>query len=451
VEGKLWLKVLIGMILGTITGIFLGPTANIINPEVALIIGEWLALPGTIFLRVIQMIVIPLIFASIIKGIASGESMKQLRKTGISVGVYFIFTTTVAILIGISLAFWIQPGKYIGVGAIQGPLEQSGLTTEIIEFSGITIQEVPSLIGTLLPSNLFGSLINGEMLQIVIFTIIFGIALVNLNVKQSKPILELLGSLQNVCMTIVKWAMFLAPFAVFGLMARLTIQFGFDTLIGIGAYAATVILGFLILLMFYSMIVFFSIKRNPFKFMAVIKDVQLLAFSTSSSVAVMPLSMKTAEEKLGVRPFISQFVVPIGATVNMDGTALYQGIATVFLAQVFGINLSLTALLLLIVTIVGASIGTPATPGVGIVILATVLTSLGIPLAGLALILGLDRILDMIRTALNVTGDLTACVVINKIVSGKKTTKQLLKEEALREKRRKTLKQDVIISKVASN
>jgi Na+/H+-dicarboxylate symporter len=254
------------------------------------------------------------------------------------------------------------------------------------------------------------------MLPIVIFTIIFGIALINIKPKQSEPLLEVLSSLQDVCITIVKWAMVLAPIAVFGLITKVTSQFGIDTLSGLGAYMLTVILGLLILVIVYLLIVYFIVKENPFRFLSNIRDVQLLAFSTSSSAVVMPISIKTAEEKLKVRPSIAQFIIPLGTTINMDGTALYQAVATIFLAQVYGVNIGLTALLFLIVTIVGASIGTPGTPGVGIVILAVILTSVGIPLLGIALIIGVDRILDMCRTAVNVTGDLTASLFINKVI-----------------------------------
>lgn len=450
VKGRLWLKVLLGLFFGVFTGFLLGPTVGVVEPQTSAIIGEWLALPGNIFLRIIQMIVIPLIFASIIRGIAASESMEQLKKTGLTVAGYFILTTTIAIFIGMLLAFSIQPGQYISSETIEKISAEKSVSVQE-DFSAPSLGEIPSVIGTLLPSNLFGSMINGEMLQIVIFSIIFGIALININPKQSTPLLALLGSLQQVCMTIVKWAMLLAPIAVFGLMAKLTIQFGIESLIGVGAYVGTVLIGLLLMLSLYLCIVFFSTGTTPIKFLKAVKDVQLLAFSTSSSAAVMPLSTKTAEEKLNVRSSISQFIIPLGATVNMDGTALYQMIATIFLAQVFGIELTLTALLFLVLTIVGASIGTPSTPGVGIAILAVILGSMGIPLIGIALILGVDRILDMSRTAVNVTGDLTASTLMNKIIKGKKTAEEQLMEEAQREEQRKLTGKDIIVKKPGIN
>ena len=442
VEGQLWMKVLIGMFLGISIGFLFGPTLHLVQPETSILIGEWLGLPGYIFIRIIQMIVIPLIFASIIRGIAANESMRQLKKTGVILGVYFVVTSVVAISIGLILAQLIQPGHYINKDTL---LMNYDVPDNAVQMPGFS--ELPKVIGNILPSNLFGSLLRGEMLQIVVFTIIFGIALVSISVTQSKPLLEVLGALQEVCMTIVRWTMILAPFAVFGLMAKLTTQFGLETLFGIGMYVVTVLLGLVILYFFYLLVVSLFAKVSAWQFARDIKDVQLLAFSTSSSAAVMPFSMKTADEKLKIRPSVSQLVVPLGATINMDGTALYQAVATLFLAQVFGVDLSFTALLLLIITIVGASIGVPGVPGVGAVILSLILASTGIPLTGLVLILGVDRILDMSRTALNVTGDLTACVFVNHFVANHKPYRQVIKEERQREKRRIRSGEDVIIVK----
>jgi Na+/H+-dicarboxylate symporter len=268
----------------------------------------------------------------------------------------------------------------------------------------------------LLPGNPLGSMVEGEMLQVVIFAAIVGVALVSMAPQQARPMLELLGSLQQVCMTVVRWAMWLAPLAVFGLMARLMTQLGIGAIAEMAKYVFTVLLGLALLLLLYLLIVAVVAKRSPLQFMIVTRELLLLAFSTSSSAAVMPLSIKTAEEKLDVMPSIAQFVIPLGATINMNGTALYQGVATVFLAQVYGIDIGLSGMLLVVALAVGASVGSPATPGVGIVILATVLATVGIPPEGIALIMGVDRILDMSRTAINVAGDLVASMVMNRWV-----------------------------------
>ena len=214
-------------------------------------------------------------------------------------------------------------------------------------------------------------------------------------------------------MTIVRFTMRLAPLAVFGLMAQLSSKIGISALLGMLVYVGTVMLGLAVMLVIYLVIVLLFLRRSPRHFLSAVHEVLLLAFSTSSSAAVMPLSIKTAEEKLGVNPSVAQLVIPLGATINMNGTALYQGVATIFLAQVFGIDLDVSGLALIVLVAVGASIGSPATPGVGMVILATLLTTAGIPPSGIALIMGVDRLLDMSRTAINVCGDLVASLLID--------------------------------------
>lgn len=208
--------------------------------------------------------------------------------------------------------------------------------------------------------------------------------------------------------------MLLVPFAVFGLIAALLSRTSVEIFYGLGYYMAVVILGLAILVAFYLVLVLAITKKNPFKFLKAIKEPQLLAFSTASSAAVMPLSMKTADEKLGVSSNISDFIIPVGATINMDGTAVFQCITTLFMAQAYGIELTVINLLLITFTVVAASIGTPAIPGGGVIILASVLQSAGIPIDGLIIIIGIDRILGMFRTAVNVTGDLTACLIFDK-------------------------------------
>lgn len=220
-------------------------------------------------------------------------------------------------------------------------------------------------------------------------------------------------------MMVVRWAMLLAPLAVFGLLAQLAAKLGLAALLGMAVYVGTVLLGLLILFAVYLIIIYAVARQNPLAFVASVRDVLLLAFSTSSSAAVMPLSIKTAESKLGVRPSISQFVIPLGATINMNGTALYQGVAALFLAQIYGIDIGLGGMALIVMTAVGASIGAPATPGVGIVILSMVLGAVGIPATGIALIMGVDRILDMSRTAINVSGDLVTAKLMDVWVGSK--------------------------------
>lgn len=404
VAGRLWLKVLIGMFAGLAVGALIGPSAGLVDPGFGALLGNWLALPGMLFLAAVQMIVIPLIFASIILGLASSENVEQLRRLGIVVVLFFVATTAVAVSIGLGIASLFGPGR-----RLSSQLADAARAGEVPAAPAAPgLEELPDLLIRLLPGNPLGSMVEGEMLQVVIFAVIVGVALVAMAPSQSRPLIDLLATVQRVCMTIVRWAMALAPIAVFGLMARLTSQIGLEALGGMALYVATVLFGLALMLCVYLLLLFVFARYRPIAFLRSTRELLLLAFSTSSSAAVMPLSIKTAEEKLGVRSSIAQFVIPLGATINMNGTALYQGAAAVFLAQVYGIDISTGGLALIVIMAVGASIGSPATPGVGIVILAMVLNTVGIPAEGVALLMGVDRILDMSRTSINVAGDLVA-------------------------------------------
>ena len=407
VEAKLWVKVVVSMGIGIVAGILLSPGTGLISENASVVTGDWLALPGKLFLKLVQMIMIPLIFASIITGIVSvgGE---QLKKMGLGVGGYFIATTAVSITFGVLLAQIIRPG------ALMQQQPPPGISDNGDMSSARAFQDIPGAISDLLPENPLASMVSGEMLAIVTFTIIVGVAMVQLDTALRKPLLNLLAAVQEICMTVVKWAMRLVPYAVFGLMAQLTARIGISSLQGIGLYVVTVLAGLFLLLILYMLIVTFAGRQNPFVFLKKIRDVQLLAFSTTSSAAVMPLSIKTAQEELNVEKSVSNFLIPVGATINMDGTAIYQCISTLFIAQVYGLEMSLPGIALMMCTIVAASIGTPAIPGGGVIILASVLQSAGIPTEGIVIIIGVERILGMFRTAINVTGDLTACVVFNR-------------------------------------
>ena len=417
VQGRLWLKVLVGMFLGLLTGTLLGPSVGLVEPATGTLIGNWLAFPGQLFLATIQMIVIPLVIASVVRGLAASEDLDQLRKMGLGVTGFFVVTTAIAASIGLWVGSLMNPGSLMTGLASTVPVGESTTAAATMP----SVDELPRTLIGLLPGNPLDAMVEGQMLQVVIFSIIVGVALVSMAPDKSRPLLDLLDSLQQVCMTVVRWAMRLAPYAVFGLMAQLTTTIGFQAMMGMASYVVTVLVGLLLLLGLYMLILKLLAGQPPVQFIKDSRDVLLLAFSTSSSAAVMPLSIRTAEDKLGVRPSVSQFVIPLGATINMNGTALYQAVATVFLAQVYGIDLSMGSMALVVAMAVGASIGSPATPGVGIVILAMVLQTVGIPPAGIALIMGVDRILDMCRTAINVTGDLVTCRLVENW-SGKRLT-----------------------------
>ncbi|MFT5540065.1 MAG: Na+/H+-dicarboxylate symporter [Alphaproteobacteria bacterium] len=422
VHGRLWLKVLIGMALGLAVGIAIGPTMGWVPPRTAATAANWLAFPGQLFLTLVQMIVIPLVFASIIRGLAATEGIDQLRRLGSRVVFYFIGTTTVAIIIGLVIASLIRPGQFIDPSLVSEVIGAGATkTTAAAAAPGMTLHSVPNKLLALLPSNPLATMVQAEMMGVVIFSIIVGIALVTMKPDQSRPMLDLLGSLQQVCMTIVAWAMRLAPYAVFGLMAQLTAKIGLEALFGMAMYVLTVMAGLGALFIFHIGIVVVVAKRRPLAYLIAVREVLLLAFSTSSSAAVMPMSLRTAEDKLKIRPSVAQFIIPVGATINMDGTAMYQGIAAMFLAQVFGIDIGIEGMALVVLTAVGASIGTPATPGVGIVILSMVLTTVNVPPAGIALIMGVDRLLDMCRTAINVNGDLVAASVMDRWIGSSRS------------------------------
>lgn len=414
IKTKLWLQITLAMVLGITVGLALSPTGfGLLAPPTAELVAGWFALPGQIFLALIQMVVLPLVVSSIVLGVASSGDPVYLRKIGGRIGLFFLLSTGTAVAIGIVLALAVAPGEYLDRALVQqavGVVTSSGAQ----EPPSLGLGGLPDRLVALIPSDPIRAALDRSMLQIVLFAILMGVALVSIAPARARPLLDLSGSLQEVSMEVVSWAMLLAPLAVFGLLARLTIQIGFDALVGMSVYVATVLLGLFLLLALYLVVVWIASRRSPVTFLAAARDVQLLAFSTSSSAAVMPLSIQTAQDRLGVRPEVAQFVIPIGATVNMGGTALYQVVAAVFLTQVFGLDLSLGTLILLAVTTIGASIGSPSSPGAGIVILATILQGIGIPPGGIALIMGVDRILDMARTTVNVTGDLVGCVIMNR-------------------------------------
>ncbi|NNG04471.1 MAG: dicarboxylate/amino acid:cation symporter [Inquilinus sp.] len=421
---RLWLQVLVAMVLGVGFGVLIGPTGGLLGSREAVLVGNWIGLPGRLFLLAIQFVVVPLVVASVVRGIAAGEGADSLgRLGGLTVG-FFIVTTLIAVIIGMGLAIAIDPGRLIDGATLADALtetDQEAAAAAAAAGQAIgppSVEALPELIVSLFPRDPLTTFISGNMLQIVLTSVIIGIALVNTPVEQRRPLLELLASVQAACMAIVGWVLRFAPYAVFGLLANITARVGLSALIGVSAYVATVLLGLLALLAFYLAIVALVGRRSPIAFMRDSREALLLAFSTSSSAAVMPVSLGTAETKLGVRSSTARFVIPLGTTINMGGTALYQGVATLFLAQAFAVDIGLPGMVLVVVMAVGAAIGSPGTPGVGIVILATILNSVGVPAAGIAMILGVDRLLDMCRTVVNVAGDLAASVVVDHWLKG---------------------------------
>ena len=416
IHDKLWIKILTGMILGIFVGLVLSPFGMALytdDPFKADALAEWIALPGKLFLGLIQMVVIPLVIVSIILGINSSRNLDFVKNISVALIPYFVATTAVAISIGIFLVQVMRPGENFDTELLDN-LMNSGVANDRIPDYNLTDLTIPQRLTNLIPTNIAQAELDKNMLQIVIASMLAGIALLSLPEKSAEPLVKLSVSVQMLCMKIIGWAMQIAPYAVFGLLCDIIIRTGYDAIESIALYSITVLCGLFAVFIVYMLIAVILGKRSLFAFISSIKEAQLIAFSTSSSAATMPVSISVAEERLRVKPSISRFVVPLGATINMDGTALYQAVAALFLCQVFGIELGTTEVLLLLATTIGASIGTPATPGVGIVVLATILAGIGVPPEGIALILGVDRLLDMCRTTVNVTGDLTACVIMDR-------------------------------------
>ena len=414
-RGRLWLRVLIGGALGIGAGLLLSPEGvGVLDPTDVEEVGGYMALPGDIFLALLEMIVVPLVVSSIVLGVASAGDPAVLRRVGSRTLAYFVSTTAVAISIGVGVALLIRPGDRLDPDVAARMQALAGDTTVVESQAGQ--DGVAERIVSLVPSDPLGAALDQNLLQLVVFAVLVGVALLAIDRRHADPVLVIVDSVQEISLKVVSWAMRLAPFAVAGLLGKLMLEIGFDALAGTASYVATVLSGLVIMVVAYTAIAGVLGRVGPARFLRAAREPQLLAFSTSSSASVMPMTMRAAQEELGVRSSTTRFIVPLGATVNMDGTALYQVVATLFLVQFYDIDVSTPELIILALTVVGASIGTPSTPGVGIVILGTILAGVGVPAGGIALVIGVDRIIDMSRTVVNVTGDLTACLVLERWV-----------------------------------
>ncbi len=410
-EKKLWAKILLGMILGLVMGFCISPFgvfeeylsqySSQINDLLI-----WLALPAKFFLKIIQMVIVPLIIASVIRGLASAESSAQMKTLGLKFALFVLVTSILSSALGIILTTVLKPGSLLDLNM---PL---GSNTKM-DGSIVSTNFNPEILLKIIPINPIESIVQGEMIDVVILSIIGGIALLSIGVKQSVLVLDLLEVVQNICMKVIAWAMTIAPFAIFGMMTSVAASTGLRALQSMGFYLLTVFSGFLIFILFYSLIVFLFKRISPLGFFKKIINPMLLAFTTSSSAATMPVTLKAAEEEFGVTTSTANFLIPLGTTINMAGTAIWQTTAVIFLSQVYRIDLSLGQLLFVVGTSIGSAVGSPGVPGVGMGILAVVLGKIGIPIEGISLILGVDRIVDMGCTVVNVVGDLTASVILD--------------------------------------
>ena len=411
---NLWLQVVISLIVGLGVGLILGDDGGVgLDDDTLDSLSSYLKIPANIFLSIIMMIIVPLIFTSIVVAITNLGGQDKLKTLGLGIGIYFIITTTIAILVAVTLASIIAPGSILDLTALQ---ETHNLSEDDLKVTdAFTLDDIPNAVSDIIPRNPIASYLEGQMFSILIMALIVGLSMAVLPKESVKPLLDVLESIQKITLYILLTSMKIVPFAVFGLIVGMVAKVGIGTMAGLGVYMGTVVLGLGIMLLVYALILKFVAKRPISSTFLKFRNPQTLAFSTASSMATMPVTLKTAEEDLKVDTKVSKFVIPLGTTVNMDGTALYQVIAVFFLAQLFSIELSMISILVIIITSLLASIGTPAVPGAGVIVLSTILITVGIPPVGILLLISVDRILDMIRTMVNVTGDLTATCVFDKI------------------------------------
>lgn len=369
---------------------------------------EWL---GRLFLAMIKMVVVPLVFFSLILGIASlGDFRKLGRMGGMTLG-FFTATTSLALMIGLVLTNLLNPGSLMSAddkAMLLGSFDAGGVVSNAANSPSLVDQIV-----AIVPSNPFTALAGGDMLQVIFFATMIGIALTLMPQNKSKPAVEMCDSINEAMVVLVHVAMKLAPIGVGALLFQVVGTTGLSVLLALGAYGLVVILGLLLHICLVYMPVVKFVARLPFLgFLGAIRAALVLAFSTSSSSATLPVTMRAVEDNLDVTNEVSSFVLPIGATVNMDGTALYQGVAAIFIAQIYGIDLSIGDQATIVVSATMASIGAAGVPGAGMLTLAMVLAAVGVPVQGVALVIGVDRVLDMFRTATNVVGDSTATVLV---------------------------------------
>lgn len=394
-------KIFIGLIAGVICGVIFNlfvPASyvrdNIIIDGICYVIGNG-------FIKLMKMLVVPLVFCSLVCGASAIGDTKTLGKVGGKTIAFYLATTAIAVTVAISVAALIKPGI--------------GLNMNMIETENITVAEKTSAVDTLLdiiPDNPFSSLANGNMLQVIVFALIVGILLAKMG-ERAELVANFFSQFNDLMMEMTNLVMSFAPIGVFFMLTRTFANLGFDAFIPLLKYMGSVVLGLGVQCFVVYMILLFVFTRlNPFKFIKKFFPVMAFAFSTSTSNATIPLNIETLEEKIGVSRKVSSFTIPLGATINMDGTSIMQGVAVVFAAQAYGINLGISGYLTVIATATLASIGTAGIPSVGLVTLTMVFSAVGLPVEAITLIMGIDRILDMLRTAVNVTGDAVCTTVV---------------------------------------
>ena len=408
-------SIMLGMVLGVLVGAIFTQFES--GPQ---LISNWVKPFGTIFINALKLIAMPLILASLIKGVSDLKDISKLSLMGgRTIGIYII-TTVAAVMIGLIMVNTIKPGTSISektrqelVVAYQSDAAEKQADAQKQKDAG-PLQALVDIV----PSNIFKATTdNGNMLQVIFFALFFGIGLILIPAEKAKAVKDFFDAFNEVILKLIDLIMLVAPYGVFALLAALVVESpSLDLFRALGMYALTLLIGLFLMGLFYLLLVRVFVKFNPKKFLEGIAPAQLLAFSTSSSAATLPVTMERVEEHLGVDEEVASFVLPVGATINMDGTSLYQAVAAVFIAQAFGMDLSIVTQLGIIMTATLASIGAAAVPGAGMVMLVIVLGQAGIPEAGLALIFAIDRPLDMCRTVVNITGAASVSMMVAKSV-----------------------------------
>jgi Na+/H+-dicarboxylate symporter len=412
-------KILIGMVLGIIFGFIM----NSIDGGKGFV-SDWIKPFGTIFINLLKLIAVPLILASLIKGVSDLKDISKIKTMGLRTISIYIVTTLVAIMIGLGIVNTVKPGEGMSAETIEKIKEKyvssDGVVDKINKANNQAEAGPLQALVDIFPKNIFVSLGEAKMLQIIFFALFVGICLLLIPEEKAKPMTDFFDSLNEIVMKMVDLIMLFAPYAVFALLTNVIIAFDdVDILIKLLWYALCVVSGLLLMIVFYTVLISVYTKKSPLWFLKQISPAQLLAFSTSSSAATLPVTMERVEEHLGVDKEVSGFVLPVGATINMDGTSLYQGVAAVFIMQViWPEGLTFTNQMVIIFTALLASIGSAAVPSAGMVMLVIVLESIGFPAElmpiGIALIFAVDRPLDMCRTTVNVTGDATVSMLVAK-------------------------------------
>jgi len=409
----LYAKILIGMLAGVLIGI-----AALTFQQTGFV-NNWVRPWGQVFIRLLQLIAVPLVFVSLVKGVIGLSDIGKFSRIGIRTIILYLLTTAFAVTVGMSLGLVVRPGQFVDRQTVvsmqenyKSVVEQKKAEADTMKNSGPL-----SFLEEVVPDNFVAATSdNRKMLQVIFFAVLFGIAALCIERAKIAPVEQLFDSLYHILLKVIDFVILFAPYGVTALMAGLVIDFsGNLSMFGaLAVYAITVVSGLLFLIsVFYPTLIYLFTKMKPNFFIKTMYPVQLFAFTTSSSAATLPLNLETTENKLGVSNEVTSFVLPVGATINMDGTSCYQAIAVLFIAQVIGIDLTLMQLFTILLMTIISSIGTPSIPGGSYVILTMVLASVGIPPEGLALILGIDRPLDMLRTAVNVTGDATVAAIVD--------------------------------------